>query len=83
MGLEELRARQSFLSLKDSIGSVADLLVKGQLVSKADWRAIDSPKKRMDEFACLLFYSSRQTNQIRPYVFWENLRQANLLFEIN
>jgi hypothetical protein len=25
-GLEELRARQSFLSLKDSIGSVADLL---------------------------------------------------------
>ena len=29
---------------------------------------------------CLLFYSSRQTNQIRPFVFWENLWVANLLF---
>ena len=32
---------------------------------------------------CLLFYSSRQTNQIRPFVFLENLQLANLLFEIN
>ena len=23
---------------------------KGQLISKADWRAVDSPKKRTDEF---------------------------------
>ena len=23
---------------------------KGQLISKADWRVIDSPKKQMDEF---------------------------------
>ena len=29
---------------------------KGQLISKADWRAIDSPKKRTDEF--VLFKSS-------------------------
>ena len=28
-------------------------------------------------------YSSLQTNQIRPFNFWENLRLANLLFEIN
>mgnify|MGYP001393214925 CR=1 FL=1 len=26
------------------------LFSKGQLISKADWRAIDSPKKRTDEF---------------------------------
>ena len=32
---------------------------------------------------CLVFSSSRQTNQIRPFVFLENLRLANLLFEIN
>ena len=31
----------------------------------------------------MLFYSSRQTNQIRPFVFLENLWLANLLFEIN
>ena len=29
---------------------------------------------------CLLFYSSQQTNQIRPFDFWENLRLTNLLF---
>ena len=28
---------------------------------------------------CLLSYSSRQTNQMRPFVFWENLWHANLL----
>ena len=33
-------------------------------------------------FVCF-FYSSVQTNQIRPFVFRENLRRANLLFEIN
>ena len=40
---------------------------KGQLISKADWRAIDSPKKR--DFFFFLFYYLRQTNQIRPFVF--------------
>ena len=70
MGLEELRARQSFLSLKDSIGSVADLLVKGQLVSKADWRAIDSPKKRMDEFVLFAFllFMANKTNSSVPFL---------------
>ena len=28
---------------------------------------------------CLLSYSSWQTNQIRQFVFWENLQRANLL----
>ena len=28
----------------------------------------------------MLFYSSRQTNQIRPFNFWENLLFANLVF---
>ena len=56
---------------------------KGQLISKADWRAIDSPKKVTDEFVLFAFYSSRQTNQIRPFLFWENLQTNDLLFEIN
>ena len=25
-------------------------VIKGQIKLKADWRAVDSPKKRMDEF---------------------------------
>ena len=49
---------------------------KGQLFSKTDWRAIESPKKRIDYF----FYSPWQTNQIRPFIFWENLWRSNLLF---
>ena len=45
----------AFTSLKWNI------VHKGQIKPKADWRAIDSPKKRTDKFV----YSSRQTNQIR------------------
>ena len=41
---------------------------KGQLISKADWRAIDSPKKRRDEFvlfAFLLFTANKSNSSIR------------------
>ena len=31
------------------------MATKGQLISKADWRAIDSPKKRMDEHVLFPF----------------------------
>ena len=55
-------------------------LSKGQLISKADWRAIDSPKKGTDEFvlfAFLLFTANKSNSSV---CFWENLRCANLLF---
>ena len=41
---------------------------KGQLISKADWRAIDSPKKRTDEFvlfAFLLFTANKSNSSVR------------------
>ena len=41
-------------------------LIKGQLISKADWRAIDSPKKRMDEFV-LFAFCTLQGKQIKKY----------------
>ena len=53
---------------------------KGQLISKATYGLLTSPKKRMNIFFCLLFYSSRQTNQIRLFIFWENPWRTNLLF---
>ena len=59
------------------------VIAKGQLILKADWHTIDSPKKWTDEFVLFAFYSSRQTNQIRPFLFWENLQTNDLLFEIN
>ena len=34
----------------------------------------------MDEFD---LFAVKRTNQIRPFIFWENLKLANLLFEIN
>ena len=30
---------------------------KGQLISKADWRAMDSPKKQTDEFVFVCFFT--------------------------
>ena len=38
------------------------LCIKGQLISKADWRAIDSPKKRTDEFD-LFAVKSKKANK--------------------
>ena len=53
---------------------------KGQLISKVIYGLLTSPKKRMDEFVLFaFFYSSRQRNQIRPFVFWENLWLVILL----
>ena len=37
-------------------------LTKGQLISKADWRAIDSPKKQTDEFD-LFAVKSKKANK--------------------
>ena len=42
--------------------------IKGQLISKADWRAIDSPNKRTDEFvlfAFLLFTANKSNSSVR------------------
>ena len=48
---------------------------------KADLRTLVSPEKRKKDFFFfaffLLFRFSHQKNQIRLFVFWENLRGAN------
>ena len=44
------------------------ICTKGQLISKADWHAIDSPKKRTDEFvlfAFLLFTANKSNSSVR------------------
>jgi hypothetical protein len=49
---------------------------KGQIKPKADWRVIDPPKKRTNEF-------EKQKSKKNPnsfvHSFLENLRRANLL----
>ena len=51
---------------------------KGLLISKADWRAIDSPKKQTNEFVLFAFLLFTANKQIRLFVFLgENLRRTN------
>ena len=52
--------------------------LKGQLISKADCQAEDSPKKRTKEF---VFTSMRACDGF-SFVFWENPRPEKKLFEI-
>ena len=43
-------------------------VTKGQLILKADWHAIDSPKKQMDgfvSFAFLLFTTNKSNTSVR------------------
>jgi hypothetical protein len=59
-------------------------MAKGQLISKADWRAIDSPKKQTYEFvlfAFLLYKGNKSNLSVR--FLGEYIRRVNLLFEIN
>ena len=48
---------------------VFKIVTKGQLISKSIYGLLTSPKKRTDNLFCLLFYSLRQTNQIRLSAF--------------
>ena len=79
-GMPILRATLNvFVFAKCSKGYVYS---KGQLISKADWRAMDSPKKRTDEFvlfASLLFTANKSNSSVG---FWENLRLAYLLLDL-
>ena len=67
----------SVCSFFSKVGDTVQCLThKVQLLLKADWRAMEMNTNLF----CLHFYSSWQTNQIGPFVFWENLQRANLLF---
>ena len=49
---------------------------KGQMKLKVDWRAVDSAKKRTNEFVLFAFllFTANKTKQIHSFVFWENRR---------
>ena len=47
-----------------------DGITKGQIKPKADWGAVDSPKKRMNEFV-LFAVKSKKANKKKSFVrFW-------------
>ena len=80
VGLDDKFFKTSCIPLS-TVYILGQSAIKGQLISKAIYGLLTSPKKWKDEFV-LLFYSSWQTNRICPFVFWENLRLANLLFDL-
>ena len=50
--------------------------IKGQIIPKADWSAMDPPKKRTDKFIFLLVYSKINKKKIRSFIhFWENMQR--------
>ena len=53
-------------------------LAKGHLISKAIYGLPTSSKKRTD-LICLPWRVKKQTNQIRPFVFWEKLADHKLV----
>ena len=54
------------------ISSFSTILMwtKGQLISKADWRAIESPKKQTDEFVLFAFllFKANKSNSPVPFL---------------
>ena len=42
---------------------------KGQMKTKADWRPVDSPKKRTNKFDLFAMKNKKEKNQICPFVF--------------
>ena len=55
------------------------LLSKGQIKPKADWRAVDSPKKQTNKFVFVTLKSKKVKKTSSFVHFWENLRRINLL----
>ena len=57
-------------------------LTKGQLTSKADWRAIDYPKKGMDEFVMFAFllFTANKSNSSVHFLGKSTARQSAFRF---
>ena len=58
------------------------LFPKGQLISKADWRKLDSPKNWTDEIDLFAVKSKKANKTNSSFVFQENLWRANLLSKL-
>ena len=58
------------------------VITKGQLISKADWRTIDSPKKRTDEFVLFAFslFTANKLNSSVRFLGESTARQSAFRF---
>ena len=58
------------------------LHIKGQLISKADLRAIDSPKKRTDEFVLFAFFTLLSKQIKFVHMFFGRICGAPICFSV-
>ena len=61
---------------------VSNVLGKGQIKPKADWRAVDSPKKRTNEFVLFAFllFTANKTNLFVRFLGESTARQSCFWF---
>ena len=72
---EGLFINDVILSSEDRVANT----IKGQIKTKADLGAIDSPEKQTNKFAFLLLRAKKAKKKQICVFFWENLRRPNLL----
>ena len=53
-----------------------NVFTKGQIKPKADWRAIDSPKKRTNEFVFFCHEKQKKTNSFVRFLGQSTARQS-------
>ena len=71
-------------SLVSILDQVSWGMLKGQLISKADWRAIDSPKKWTDEFVLFAFllFTAKESNLAVCFLGESTARQSAFRFHL-
>ena len=73
---------EAFFHWADKFWSIWGIFgrTKGQIKPKADWRVVDSPKKRTNKFI-LFTFSLFTANKTKSFIcLWENLPRANPAF---
>jgi hypothetical protein len=73
----------SLLILNLAADSYRRASTKGQLIPKADWSAIDSPKKRTDEFDLFDVKSKKANKPNLSFHFLGESMECQSAFEIN
>ena len=58
--------------------SCKEIIIKGQIKPKADWRAVDSPKKRTNEFVLFAFllFTANKSNLFVHFLGDSMVRQS-------
>ena len=67
-----------------TISCISRLIIKGQIKPKADWHAVNSPKKRTNKFVLFAFllFTANKTNSFFRFLEESTWRQSCFLFHL-